>query len=33
MFENIQITENSNCLSIKSLSTIKNDNDEKNLIV
>ena len=30
MFENIQITENSNRLSIKSLSTIKNDNDEKN---
>ena len=30
MFENIQITDNTNRLSIKSLSTIKNDNDEKN---
>ena len=29
MFDNIQITENSNRLSIKSLSTIKNDNEEK----
>jgi hypothetical protein len=29
MFENIQITDNTNRLSIKSLSTIKNDSEEK----